>query len=156
MKKFIKVLLIVLTIAAGGLLINQYPEFTGAIVISVGVAVLLILIIGRGGQRGGWVNSQYAQHQKSQEWVRLFELTERYSGKESLQDGATISYMVRLDGDVFTIDACLDMEECDMDVSRYDLELAAQAATEQLRQTILNEAAKLTDAQVSVQIGNID
>ena len=163
MKKLIKLALIVFLIVMGVKLIDQYRDNSAALVGIAGCGLVLIWLFRRS---GGKAKSSGRSSSSSsgggtrgvtrEEWYKLYDLTRIYSGYQSLRDYAKVEFSVSLDEyNTFTIDAYLDLSDCDADVNMNDIRSSLNYALKRLQKNLLSDARSITSGNVRVRTGHV-
>ncbi len=162
MKKLIKLALIVGVIVLGVKLIDANRGNGAAMVGIVACGGLLIWLFGKSNKGkarsgGGYSSGGSSSVGRSEDWYKLYDIARIYSGYQNLRDYAKVEFVVSLDDyNTFTIDAYLDLSDCDSDVNMNDIRSSLRYAAQQLQKNILADARSATNANVTVQMGRVE
>ncbi|MBQ9798175.1 MAG: hypothetical protein IJW50_10715 [Clostridia bacterium] len=89
------------------------------------------------------------------DWYDLSNIADSYSGWQDLGYYAKVEFSVRYESHTFTIDYSLDLDACDEDANVNDIKASLRNAINRLAKNIQQDAARVSNYRISVQVPTV-
>ena len=84
--------------------------------------------------------------------LKLYELASLYSCYRDLKEYASVEFRVFYNNYVYTFDAYVNLDNCEPDANKNDIVNSLKYHYNQLAQSLLSEAQKITDKRITIKL----